>query len=506
MQEADDSEHTALNETALFRIAKVLRTPKGKVLLKQWDNQGELDKNMFADGLASIGVYGTKKEFHGVFTGWDLDGGGSLSVKEIRIALAADPNLSQAAIQADAATTAEAKNHPLFAVSMALTEGAGAGDMSIVSQIVSGTHPACIQPHDVRAIVMHRTPGGQTALHRAAMSGQPHNIIQSLLQMGFDAYTLDDQKRSPLMMAAINNKKVAVQALITAGDESAHPSGVRREKNLIDGLRFAVMGGSLDVVNILVDAIGDDPPKGQTNEKLPSWAAVKDSSGRDVLANAKDAGQDDVIAYLETRLKAVRDKAAAAAKDKWGRAQAAALEEQKRRRRSVGQLKGPPPTISSSAMKRVVALFDLEKGAQSDAAKRCGGGVVWNIDTEINTKVRVAFAIFDSDGSGALDRRKLRSILAMPAGGTAVRDGQINAIFDEYDLDDDDQLQFSEFSAFWFSLAGNVGPRKKDSSASSFDEKRQEPPTQSKWGPVPLGLDWSDRNLTATRRNSSVAQ
>ena len=87
---------------------------------------------------------------------------------------------------------------------------------------------------------------------------------------------------------------------------------------LQDGLRFAVMGGSLEVVKSLVDAIGDEPTPSSTGTDsaqpfpLPSWVTEKDDAGRDIISSAKSTGEADIIAYLEGRLKVIQEEAAAA--------------------------------------------------------------------------------------------------------------------------------------------------------------------------------------------------
>ena len=121
---------------------------------------------------------------------------------------------------------------------------------------------------------------------------------------------------------------------------------------------------------------------------------------------------------------------------------------------ALGTMKLPAPSVSGLAMRRVHALFQLERSALSAAAQRCGNPSIWNADAERDTKVRVAFAVFDADGSGGLGRKELRSILSMPAGGSRILDAQLDAIFDEYDVDDDGRLQFPEFDMFWSSITG----------------------------------------------------
>lgn len=437
----------------LARVGTALRRNKGKALLKEWDKHGkEVDKKVFAKGLQSIGVDANNNELYDLFSMWDLDSGGSLTVKEIRIALAADPDGPQAGAQMSPTLMAEAKKHPLYAVSNALLDASSAGEMAKVSQILTGMHPSCPKPHDVIAIVKHRTPGGQNALHKASMSGQGRNVLQALIQMGFDLNSPDDQGRSPLMMAAINRQGVSVQALLAEGASGLH-----------DGLRFAAMGGSVKVVKFLVDAIGDElsPPPNSSgdvpiNERLPSWMTDTDASGRVALDVAKSAGESNVVLYLEGRLKTVREQAVAqdiASQAQQDKAKSSAVRNRWKTAK-LGTMKLPAPSVSGLAMRRVHALFQLERSALSAAAQRCGNPSIWNADAERDTKVRVAFAVFDADGSGGLGRKELRSILSMPAGGSRILDAQLDAIFDEYDVDGDGRLQFPEFDMFWSSITG----------------------------------------------------
>ena len=146
----------------------------------------------------------------------------------------------------------------------------------------------------------------------------------------------------------------------------------------------------------------------------------------------------------------------------------------------------PAPTVSEFAMRRVYALFQLEKSALSAAAQRCGNPTIWDVHAERDTKVRTAFAIFDANGSGALNRKEVRSTLAMPAGGSRVLDLQLDSIFAEYDLDDDGLLQFSEFDAFWSNITGIGLSSRNEGHQKNGDEPKREPG-------VPSHLVWDAR-------------
>lgn len=476
--------------SVLERVSNALKNPQGKKLLHEWErkHKGEVDKRTFAKSLQNIGVDATGAELNELFATWDLDGGGSVGVKEIRIALIANvggsPKPQRAEEHRKEESAAEAKKHPLYAVTMALLDASSNGDMARISQVVSGTHPACPKPHDVRAIVHHRTPGGITALHKAAMSGQTKAVMQALIQMGFDPNVMDDQERSPLMMAAINQNLSSVQALISIG-----------VAGLQDGLRFAVMGGSLEVVKSLVDAIGDEPTPSSTGTDsaqpfpLPSWVTEKDDAGRDIISSAKSTGEADIIAYLEGRLKVIQEEAAAAK----ARAEEAKAAEALASRKRKTAKKIPRPEISSLALKRISALFQLEKGALSGAAERCGVPSIWDEQAERDTKVRVAFAIFDTDGSGALERNELRSIIALPTGGFPMLEAQLDAIFEEYDLDMDKALKFHEFDSWWSNLMG-IPPRFNTQNSHESLHREGEPMSHLVWDArlgrrrPPLGL------------------
>lgn len=70
-------------------------------------------------------------------------------------------------------------------------------------------------------------------------------------------------------------------------------------------------------------------------------------------------------------------------------------------------------------------------------------------------ELRRAFAVFDTDGSGALDHDEIKAIFTRPGGGNPFSDAEVEALINEFDANHDGVLQFEEFSAMWESeLAG----------------------------------------------------
>lgn len=457
-----DGPSTAIQdgESVMDEVIGLLKERKGKSLLHEWEreNCGEVDKRAFVSGLKSIGLeYRSKAELGKVFSSWDLDGGGSLDVKEIRLALAAGSQGAQRQSPTEHLSPTEASNHPLHAVTMSLLQAASSGNISEISRIGNGSHPACPKPHDIRAIIQHRAPEGQTALHKAMMSGQSRNVLQVLVQMGFDVDALDNQGRSPLMMGAINKQTASVQALLSMG-----------ATGLQSALQFAALGGELKTVKILLDEIGDAPSpdwdkSSSTAIALPGWFTDKDSGGRDVLTNARDAADEQVVLYLQERLKVASERASAFAQKskEQDKQQQSALSRGRWKAVKSRAVKPPAPTISGATAKRINALFQLEKSAASSAAQRCGIPALWDAQVERDTMVRVAFAIFDADGDGAVTRKDLHSAFVVPSGGVPMLEAQIDSIFEDCanrgDAEEDQLgLPFRGFAASFRSWRGLV--------------------------------------------------
>ena len=62
---------------------------------------------------------------------------------------------------------------------------------------------------------------------------------------------------------------------------------------------------------------------------------------------------------------------------------------------------------------------------------------------------REAFDLFDSDGNGWLSEDELRAVIARQGGGAPLSNAEFDAIFAEFDLNHDGQINFPEFSRMW---------------------------------------------------------
>ena len=60
-------------------------------------------------------------------------------------------------------------------------------------------------------------------------------------------------------------------------------------------------------------------------------------------------------------------------------------------------------------------------------------------------ELRDAFAVFESDGSGSIDRKELKRL--MKKLGQALTDGELDAMMDEVDTNGDGEISFEEFKA-----------------------------------------------------------
>jgi calmodulin len=66
-------------------------------------------------------------------------------------------------------------------------------------------------------------------------------------------------------------------------------------------------------------------------------------------------------------------------------------------------------------------------------------------DADPDKELRDAFAVFDTDGSGSIDRRELKKL--MKKLGQALSDKELEAMMDEVDTDGDGEISFAEFKA-----------------------------------------------------------
>jgi calmodulin len=66
-------------------------------------------------------------------------------------------------------------------------------------------------------------------------------------------------------------------------------------------------------------------------------------------------------------------------------------------------------------------------------------------DADPDKELRDAFAVFDTDGSGSIDRKELKKL--MKKLGQALSDGELEAMMDEVDTDGDGEISFAEFKA-----------------------------------------------------------
>jgi hypothetical protein len=72
--------------------------------------------------------------------------------------------------------------------------------------------------------------------------------------------------------------------------------------------------------------------------------------------------------------------------------------------------------------------------------------------------VRDAFAIFDTDNSGFLDRQQFKDVLlAKSEAGTPLSEAEVGAVFDRVDADNSGSIDIEEFIA-WSKRAGDYNP------------------------------------------------
>lgn len=128
--------------------------------------------------------------------------------------------------------------------------------------------------------VHHRTNGGQTPLHIAAMSYMP-GIVALLIAKGADPNAVDDRGRTPLMIAAKAGDDRAAEQLLKRG---ANPNLVTRQMRWT-AIMWAARYRRMAVLKRLL-AAGADP-------------AMSDKNGHSAADIARKHGAGAILALLE---------------------------------------------------------------------------------------------------------------------------------------------------------------------------------------------------------------
>lgn len=85
-------------------------------------------------------------------------------------------------------------------------------------------------------------------------------------------------------------------------------------------------------------------------------------------------------------------------------------------------------------------------------------------------RLREAFALFDTDGSGSLSVEELRTVLSRP--GSTLSDEEIQALIDEFDEDGDGEMQFEEFVKLWTPATTEESAGKREALALSSKSRK----------------------------------
>ena len=86
--------------------------------------------------------------------------------------------------------------------------------------------------------------------------------------------------------------------------------------------------------------------------------------------------------------------------------------------------------------------------------------------------IRDAFAVFDSDGSGALSAEELRAVLTRPGTGLQLSEADAAEILADFDTNGDGELQIDEFRPLWETFFGGGASTEKAAAQPSRKEKR----------------------------------
>lgn len=124
-----------------------------------------------------------------------------------------------------------------------------------------------------------------------------------------------------------------------------------------------------------------------------------------------------------------------------------------------GPLRGREGFVTKLFTSGEKGLSDPPNGASAFAS---------SLPQEALDAARVAFEVFDADGSGSLSTTELRMILARPTseGSTNLSDAEIDQIIAAFDVNGDGELQFEEFAVMW----APTSPEPRGEAASSSDD------------------------------------
>ena len=227
-------------------------------------------------------------------------------------------------------------------------------------------------------------------------------------------------------------------------------------------MRSAAMGGTAGWARLQEGEEHEEHRRRTEERRAAVTAEVQQDEAEDQLARHRASDMPSLAAmaaYLAPGGKAAQYFSSAVSKFMTA--------ERAREQGGAAQPAGPgSPRLARRALRPV-----SDPGRREDVASvQASDAAIVAQMTEAREKLeaaRVAFDVFDVDGSGSLSMNELRMILARPMsdGTQALSDLEIDNILATFDVDGNGELDFEEFAVMWSAMPSEQPERGTQSRA-----------------------------------------